>query len=49
MTIKTMLSDLPKACDIGTKMNSKGYKTSWQGYKLHIDSTDTGIPINCVS
>lgn len=48
MTIKAMLSDLPKACDIGTKMNSKGYKTSWQGYKLHIDSSDTGIPINCI-
>jgi hypothetical protein len=29
-------------------MNSKGYKTSWQGYKLHIDSSDTGIPINCI-
>ena len=48
MTIKAMLSDLPKACDIGIKMNSKGYKTSWQGYKLHIDSSDTGIPINCI-
>jgi transposase len=48
MTIKAMLSDLPKACDIGTKMNSKGYKTSWQGYKLHIDSSDTGIPISCI-
>ena len=48
MTIKAMLSDLPKVCDIGTKKNSKGYKTSWQGYKLHIDSSDTGIPINCI-
>ncbi len=48
MTIKTMLADLPAACDIGTKKNSKGYKTSWQGYKLHIDCTDTGIPISCV-
>ena len=33
MTIKTMLQELPKACNIGTKKNSKGYKTSWQGYK----------------
>lgn len=48
MTLKAMLSDLPKPCDIGTKMNSKGYKTSWQGYKLHIDSSDTGIPISCI-
>ncbi|MCF6318381.1 MAG: transposase, partial [Proteobacteria bacterium] len=48
MTIKAMLSDLPTACNIGTKKNSKGYKTSWQGYKLHIDCSDTGIPISCV-
>lgn len=48
MTIKAMLLDLPTACNIGTKKNSKGYKTSWQGYKLHIDCSDTGIPISCV-
>jgi len=48
MSIKAMLSELPKACDIGTKKNSKGYKSSWQGYKLHIDSSDTGIPISCI-
>ena len=48
MTIHAMLSDLPTHCDIGTKKNSKGYKSSWQGYKLHIDSSDTGIPISCV-
>ncbi len=48
MTIHAMLSDLPTHCNIGTKMNSKGYKSSWQGYKLHIDSSDTGIPITCV-
>ncbi len=43
-----MLDDLPIACDVGTKKNSKGYKTSWTGYKLHIDSADGGIPISCV-
>jgi transposase len=48
MSLRVMLSDLPSACDIGTKMNAKGFKSSWQGYKLHIDSTDTGIPINCI-
>ncbi len=26
MGTKEMLEDLPKACDVGTKMNSKGYK-----------------------
>ena len=48
MSIKEMQKDIPKACDIGTKKNSKGYKTSWQGYKLHIDCSDTGIPLSCV-
>ena len=48
MDLSDMLDDLPKACDVGTKKNSKGYKTSWAGYKLHIDSADGGIPITCV-
>lgn len=48
MTIQAMLSDLPMDCDIGTKKNSKGYKISWQGYKFHLDGSDTGIPIGCV-
>jgi transposase len=48
MTIKAMLLDLPTACNVGTKKNSKGYKISWQGYKFHIDCSDTGIPISCV-
>jgi hypothetical protein len=43
-----MLEELPKACDVGTKMNSKGYKKSWVGYKLHIDAADGHIPISCV-
>ena len=48
MTPKEMLSDLPKPCDVGTKRNSKGYKTSWIGYKLHIDTADGGVPISCI-
>lgn len=48
MTLEAMLDDLPGACAVGTKRNSKGYKTSWTGYKLHIDSADGGIPISCV-
>jgi len=35
-----MFDDLPTACDVGTKKNSKGYKVSWIGYKLHIDVAD---------
>lgn len=48
MSLSEMLADLPKACDVGTKKNSKGYKTSWIGYKLHIDAADGGIPISCI-
>lgn len=48
MSLREMLSDLPKSCDVGTKRNSKGYKTSWIGYKLHIDTADGGIPISCI-
>jgi hypothetical protein len=48
MGINEMLEDLPNACDVGTKMNSKGYKKSWAGYKLHIDAADGHIPISCV-
>ena len=48
MEAKEMLEELPKACDVGTKRNSKGYKKSWVGYKLHIDAADGHIPISCV-
>ena len=35
-----MLDDLPTACDVGMKKDSKGYKSTWVGYKLHIDVAD---------
>jgi len=43
-----MLDDLPKDCDVGSKKNSKGYKKSWVGYKLHIDTADGQVPVSCV-
>lgn len=48
MSLTEMKADLPTACNVGTKRNSKGYKTSWIGYKLHIDACDGGIPISCL-
>lgn len=48
MSLGDMLDDLPKVCDVGTKKNSKGYKSSWIGYKLHIDAADSGVPISCI-
>ena len=40
--------ELPTLCDRGTKKNAKGYKTSWNGYKLHLDINDTGLPISAL-
>lgn len=48
MTLEEMLDDLPCDCNVGTKKNSKGYKESWIGYKLHIDAADGQIPISCI-
>ena len=48
MSLSAMKADLPSACNVGTKRNSKGYKSTWTGYKLHIDSSDGGIPISCI-
>jgi len=42
------MADLPIRCDVGAKLNAKGYKTSWIGYKLHIDSIDGDIPISAI-
>ncbi len=43
-----MLADLPTACDVGCKKNSKGYKETWTGYKLHINVACGQIPVSCV-
>ena len=47
-TLAQMLADLPSDCDVGTKKNAKGYKTSWIGYKLHLDVASGQIPVSCV-
>lgn len=46
--LPAMLAELPTACDRGTKCNAQGYKTSWNGYKLHLDTADCGVPISAV-
>ena len=37
-TLAQMIAELPTACDRGTKCNAQGYKTSWNGYKLPLDT-----------
>ena len=44
-SLAQMISDIPTVCDRGTKCNAQGYKVSWNGYKLHIDTADCGVPI----
>jgi hypothetical protein len=48
MTLEEMIKDLPTVCDSGTKINSKGYREYWAGYKLHVDVADGQIPISCI-
>src|SRR6266404_5653540 len=48
MTLDEMINDLPRACDSGTKLNSKGHTRHWFGYKLHLDAADGQIPISCI-
>ena len=48
MTLEAMLKDLPHRCNVGTKKNSKGYKETWIGYKLHLDVADGQIPVSCI-
>lgn len=40
------LEELRAVCDVGTKKNSKGFKETWIGYKLHADVNDCGLPIS---
>lgn len=44
-SLAQMLEEIPTQCDRGTKCNAQGYKTSWNGYKLHLDTADCGVPI----
>jgi len=48
-SIEECLRDLPTACDVGTKKNAKGYKTSWTGFKFHVDVCDGGIPVSALT
>ena len=48
MGLDEMLANLPKACDVGCKKNSKGFIASWKGYKLHIDTADGDLPISAI-
>lgn len=48
MSLDEMVKDLPTHCDVGSKRNSKGYKITWNGFKLHIDTIDGDIPVSAI-
>lgn len=48
LTLAEMITELPRTCDVGCKTNSAGHKSSWVGYKLHLDVADGQIPISCL-
>src|SRR5450756_177969 len=39
------LKAIPIHCDTGTKANAQGYKQTWRGYKLPIDTACNGLPV----
>ena len=47
-TLEQMLAELDTGCATGTKKNAQGYKISWKGYKLHLDTACCGVPISAV-
>ena len=47
-TLAQILVDIPTECDRGAKCNAQGYKVSWNGYKLHLDTADCGVPISAL-
>ena len=47
-TLAEMMKEIPTACDRGTKRNAQGYKVSWKGYKLHLDTADCGVPVSAL-
>lgn len=47
-TLAENLADLPKACDSGCKIGSKGQPEYWRGFKLHLDVIDGDIPVSAI-
>jgi hypothetical protein len=47
-SLEENLADLPTACAVGCKRNSKGHQDTWIGYKLHLDTVDGDIPISAI-
>src|SRR3954464_7539591 len=47
-TLDEMLAELPVGCDTGCKRNSRGFTTTWNGYKLHLHRTARTAPASAI-
>jgi hypothetical protein len=47
-TAQEAIAQLPNGCDRGVKKNAKGYTETWNGFKLHLDVNDCGLPLSAV-
>ena len=47
-SVHDAIEQLPTVCDRGVKKNAKGYTETWNGFKLHVDVNDTGLPLSAV-
>ena len=47
-TAEEAIALLPRVCDRGVKKNAKGYTETWNGFKLHMDVNDCGLPLSAV-
>ena len=43
-----MRAALPTQCDVGVKRNSKGFRETWIGYKLHLDTANGIVPVAAI-
>ena len=43
-SLDEMRAGLPTQCDVGVKRNSKGFRETWIGYKLHLDTDKASSP-----
>jgi len=47
-SLDEMRAALPIQCDVGVKRNSKGFKETWIGYKLHLDTANGIVPVAAI-
>lgn len=47
-SLPEMIAELAQNCSVGTKTNASGYKISWRGYKLHLDTACCGVVISAL-